>query len=937
MAVVDVGVVINARDNATATINRVRQAAQQLNGSNGLGGISRSAGGAGQGMGSLLSRFNTVAASAFILYQTVRTLGLGLLKFAGEAQRASLSMIITTGSFEQAQAQLVGLTNKFAPAGFAVENMVQNFNALRGAGLGLEQANKTLEATAAAVAAFGGSQQNLDRASLALTQISAKGVAQMEELRGQLSEAVPAALAIMADQADMSVAEFTANVKKGLVSSEEAIRLFTDGANELFGGVLEAQKNTLPGAVAALSASVGQGLADLFARTDLDERITVLVQNLTEAILNFFASIDQQKIDEFIGSFQPLINAVIGAAQVFLRLWETLEPVRELTFQLINFTANLALAMIQLGEAVFNYAVVGFAELLKLVVKLNPAMQGMQGYVQGSTKAFQDAGANALKESLNSLSTAFTPGGSAPSSMDPAAMERILESRKALEESARKLNELQLRQNQYLREQEKVSKEQERIQERIRDLLASTNAQYAGSNVQIIAALDRTANRMYDILGLEEQIFDVRQASAAVAAGMSVEAARAAEIHRGIASGMTADLATIRGNAVGTFLNGVLEFRKNILGSLTEIKSAQLDAFSELTGDKVQAAVLRVNIEYDRQRSQLESIQRELIDVNNRTAQEEGYLQNVNNLLQQNDILRAQAVEYARLSAEFAERQAIAEAKAATSKAFNDAFNLAGANNDGILSNIRSGTNGGKLMEDVRAQRFELQQAVADTAMQIDELTLKASTAQGELLDQINKQIGALSLLQGTQVDAMNRLSESAILARQLWQEVGSIIERSVGDALYGLITGTASLKDVGIQMFQSLTRAAIDYIVQLMIINALKAASGMPFGNGGIVGGGSTPVPGLASGGAVMGGIISGPTMFLAGEAGKEAILPLANVGGKLGVRAGGGGGDTYQINISAIDTRTGTEFILKNMDAISGGLRRRNQLNRGTDRSTP
>lgn len=57
--------------------------------------------------------------------------------------------------------------------------------------------------------------------------------------------------------------------------------------------------------------------------------------------------------------------------------------------------------------------------------------------------------------------------------------------------------------------------------------------------------------------------------------------------------------------------------------------------------------------------------------------------------------------------------------------------------------------------------------------------------------------------------------------------------------------------------------------------------------------------VPAFASGAAFSGGVVSRPTLFnmgLMGEAGDEAIMPLANIGGKLGVRAIGGGGSNTQ-----------------------------------------
>lgn len=59
-------------------------------------------------------------------------------------------------------------------------------------------------------------------------------------------------------------------------------------------------------------------------------------------------------------------------------------------------------------------------------------------------------------------------------------------------------------------------------------------------------------------------------------------------------------------------------------------------------------------------------------------------------------------------------------------------------------------------------------------------------------------------------------------------------------------------------------------------------------------------------------GGIVNSPTMFshaggagLMGEAGPEAIMPLTRIGGKLGIRAQGGGGNTINHHTFQIDAR--------------------------------
>ncbi|GGH13924.1 tail protein [Alsobacter metallidurans] len=78
---------------------------------------------------------------------------------------------------------------------------------------------------------------------------------------------------------------------------------------------------------------------------------------------------------------------------------------------------------------------------------------------------------------------------------------------------------------------------------------------------------------------------------------------------------------------------------------------------------------------------------------------------------------------------------------------------------------------------------------------------------------------------------------------------------------------------------------------------------------SGGLFGGGSAPVQAFADG-----GVVRAPTYFplgqglgLAGEAGPEAILPLARgPDGALGVRAGAGGGRSVTVNITTPDAES-------------------------------
>jgi phage-related minor tail protein len=203
--------------------------------------------------------------------------------------------------------------------------------------------------------------------------------------------------------------------------------------------------------------------------------------------------------------------------------------------------------------------------------------------------------------------------------------------------------------------------------------------------------------------------------------------------------------------------------------------------------------------------------------------------------------------------------------------------------------------------------------------------------------------LARLREFQGAQEAALQSTSAAGLLAQSTWKNVGDIIQDSLKGALRDLIKGTFDAEKALLAMYDKITDAAIDYLFELIkiqfrqqIIASLAPMTGGG-GAGGILG---MFLGGFAKGGAFKGGItpfadggiVRGPTMFgLAGEAGDEAILPLERIGGKLGVNAVGGDGGSYTININAIDTQSGAQFLQKNSQQIINQLRQADRLNRG------
>lgn len=146
-----------------------------------------------------------------------------------------------------------------------------------------------------AVATFGGTSDELNRASLAIQQMMGKGVISMEELRRQLGEAVPNAVQVMARSVGMTYAELVKYVSQGKMLAKPAItRMFEQMELEM-GGASERMMETWDGLMSHLKSkltlfSIQAGQTGYFE--SLKEQIRQLIDWLgspagTEAARNF--------------------------------------------------------------------------------------------------------------------------------------------------------------------------------------------------------------------------------------------------------------------------------------------------------------------------------------------------------------------------------------------------------------------------------------------------------------------------------------------------------------------------------------------------------------------------------------------------------------------------------------------------------------------------
>jgi lambda family phage tail tape measure protein len=100
--------------------------------------------------------------------------------------------------------------------------LTDSFVKMRSAGI--DPANGSLQALVDSVAKFGGSDEQLKRASIAMQQMAGKGVISMEELRQQLGEAIPNAMVVMARGVGLPLGELVAEISSGSVASTRALK-----------------------------------------------------------------------------------------------------------------------------------------------------------------------------------------------------------------------------------------------------------------------------------------------------------------------------------------------------------------------------------------------------------------------------------------------------------------------------------------------------------------------------------------------------------------------------------------------------------------------------------------------------------------------------------------------------------------------------------------
>ncbi len=168
-----------------------------------------------------------------------------LKEVARETNRARITLKNVSSSmqeFASSEKWITDLGNKY---GQSINNLELSFGkflaASRGAGVEIGTVKNIFQGLTQAVSAFGLSASDANLAFLAVEQMMGKGVVSAEELRRQLGERIPTAMAAMARAVgeqygtDGSIQALQEKLKAGAINSAEVMEVFVGKLKELSG------------------------------------------------------------------------------------------------------------------------------------------------------------------------------------------------------------------------------------------------------------------------------------------------------------------------------------------------------------------------------------------------------------------------------------------------------------------------------------------------------------------------------------------------------------------------------------------------------------------------------------------------------------------------------------------------------------------------------
>nr|DAV77336.1 MAG TPA: tail tape measure protein [Caudoviricetes sp.] len=196
---------------------------------------------------------------------------------------------------------------------FELPGLLQASKKMLAFGFTAQQVIPVLTAVGDSAAALGMGQDGIDRLTIAIGQMQAKGKVSAEEML-QLAEAGVPAWQMLADAMGTSIPQAMKMAEKGTIDSATGIQAIISGMNSKFGGMMQEQSSTINGMLSNIKDSIGQTMVvvgdDITEGLDLKPALKEAQDDLSD----FAAKVKSNGIAEAIrDTVPPEAGATIAA------------------------------------------------------------------------------------------------------------------------------------------------------------------------------------------------------------------------------------------------------------------------------------------------------------------------------------------------------------------------------------------------------------------------------------------------------------------------------------------------------------------------------------------------------------------------------------------------------------------------------------------------
>ena len=184
---------------------------------------------------------------------------------AGQVEAAEMRFNILTGDVEKSNKVLTVLRQTAMRTGITFEAMAGNVGKFMAFGFSPEKAMELNKGILDVGGAVGMTNTDMKLLGVALSQVAAKGVGSMEELRQQIAEKGIPIFKALEEQLGVTGAELNKMIQEGKVSADVVLGLFTDvakgkGPLKDFAGGADKMATTFQGKVGRMRAHWGEFL-----------------------------------------------------------------------------------------------------------------------------------------------------------------------------------------------------------------------------------------------------------------------------------------------------------------------------------------------------------------------------------------------------------------------------------------------------------------------------------------------------------------------------------------------------------------------------------------------------------------------------------------------------------------------------------------------------